>query len=114
MRKNHCNAVHSPSLGSEENFTANLFFTASANYFAMRHFTCSFSFFFLQLIQEPEVIVENGLSVYNPLLVGAVSYVLIPQIYGSFDAFSLLLVLLATILRYIQVFYMEYLVNILI
>ncbi|XP_012221640.2 urea transporter 1-like isoform X2 [Linepithema humile] len=50
------------------------------------------------LIREPEVIVENGLSVYNPLLVGAVSYVLIPQIYGTFDAFSLLLVLLATIL----------------
>lgn len=50
------------------------------------------------LIQEPEVIVENGLTVLNPLLVGAISYVLIPQIYGTFDAFSLLLVLLATIL----------------
>ncbi|XP_024892589.1 urea transporter 1-like isoform X2 [Temnothorax curvispinosus] len=50
------------------------------------------------LIREPDAIVENGLSVYNPLLVGAVSYSLIPQIYGGFDSFSFLLVLLATIL----------------
>ncbi|XP_012058822.1 PREDICTED: urea transporter 1-like [Atta cephalotes] len=50
------------------------------------------------LIREPDNIVENGLSVFNPLLVGAISYALIPQIYGSFDSFSFLLVLLATIL----------------
>ncbi|KAM0727141.1 Urea transporter 1 [Formica fusca] len=50
------------------------------------------------VIQEPEDIVENGLSVYNPVLVGAISYVLIPRIYGAFDAFSFLLVFLATIL----------------
>ncbi|XP_011873760.1 PREDICTED: urea transporter 1-like isoform X2 [Vollenhovia emeryi] len=50
------------------------------------------------LIREPDAIVENGLSVYNPLLVGAVSYDLIPQIYGGFDSFSSLLLLLATIL----------------
>ncbi|XP_070172481.1 urea transporter 1 [Polyergus mexicanus] len=50
------------------------------------------------VVQEPKDIVENGLSVYNPLLVGAISYVLIPRIYGAFDAFSFLLVFLATIL----------------
>ncbi|KAL6263930.1 hypothetical protein P5V15_004011 [Pogonomyrmex californicus] len=50
------------------------------------------------LIREPDDIVDNGLSVYNPLLVGAVSYSLIPEIYGGFDSFSLLLVLLATII----------------
>ncbi|KYM97195.1 Urea transporter 1, partial [Cyphomyrmex costatus] len=50
------------------------------------------------LIREPDDIIENGLSVFNPLLVGAISYSLIPQIYGSFDSFSFLLVLLATIL----------------
>ncbi|XP_011167753.2 urea transporter 1 [Solenopsis invicta] len=50
------------------------------------------------LIREPDDLVENGLTVFNPVLVGAVSYSLIPQIYGSFDAFSFLLVLLATIL----------------
>ncbi|XP_011698931.1 PREDICTED: urea transporter 1-like isoform X2 [Wasmannia auropunctata] len=51
------------------------------------------------LMREPDFIVENGLSVYNPLLVGAVSYGLIPQIYGAgFDTLSCLLVLLATIL----------------
>ncbi|XP_011698932.1 PREDICTED: urea transporter 2-like isoform X3 [Wasmannia auropunctata] len=54
---------------------------------------------FGQLMREPDFIVENGLSVYNPLLVGAVSYGLIPQIYGAgFDTLSCLLVLLATIL----------------
>ncbi|XP_011260402.1 urea transporter 1 isoform X2 [Camponotus floridanus] len=50
------------------------------------------------VIREPRNIVENGLSVYNPVLVGSVSYVLIPQIYGAFDAFSFLLVFLGTIL----------------
>ncbi|XP_072767392.1 urea transporter 1 [Anoplolepis gracilipes] len=50
------------------------------------------------LIREPQDIVENGLSVYNPLLVGAISYAMIPRIYASFDAFSFLLVFLATIL----------------
>ncbi|XP_020300014.1 urea transporter 1-like isoform X2 [Pseudomyrmex gracilis] len=51
-----------------------------------------------KIIQEPQVIVENGLSVFNPLLVGAVSYSLIPQIYGAFDIFSVPLVLLAAVL----------------
>lgn len=55
----------------------------------------------LQAIREPWDIVVNGLTVYNPVLVGAISYVLIPRIYGAFDAFSFLLVFLATILRYI-------------
>lgn len=71
-------------------------------------------FILLQVIQEPEDIVENGLSVYNPVLVGAISYVLIPRIYGAFDAFSFLLVFLATILRYIPAFhiFIEYFENI--
>ncbi|KAL6434049.1 hypothetical protein ACFW04_005895 [Cataglyphis niger] len=50
------------------------------------------------VIREPQDIIENGLSVFNPLLVGAMSYVLIPRIYGAFDAFSFLIVFLATIL----------------
>ncbi|XP_028044542.1 urea transporter 2 isoform X2 [Monomorium pharaonis] len=49
------------------------------------------------LIREPDEIIENGISTFNPVLVGAISYILIPQIYGSFDAFSFLLVFLATI-----------------
>jgi len=44
--------------------------------------------------------VENGLTVLNPLLVGAVSYVMIPQFYGSFDTFSLLHLLVAVVIRY--------------
>lgn len=48
-------------------------------------------------IREPREIVENGLTVFNPLLVGGMSYVLIPRIYGAFDAFSLLLVFLGAI-----------------
>ncbi|EFN85749.1 Urea transporter, erythrocyte [Harpegnathos saltator] len=51
------------------------------------------------LMRDSQDHVENGLTVYNPLLVGAVSYVLIPQIYGAFDAFSCLHVLLGTIFR---------------
>lgn len=61
----------------------------------------SVSFILLQVTRESRDIVENGLSVYNPVLVGSLSYVLIPQIYGAFDAFSILLVFLGTILRYI-------------
>ncbi|XP_032667188.1 urea transporter 1-like isoform X2 [Odontomachus brunneus] len=49
------------------------------------------------LVRDSQDNVENGLTVYNPLLVGVVSYALVPQIYGAFDAFSFLHLLLGTI-----------------
>ncbi|CAL7937428.1 unnamed protein product [Xylocopa violacea] len=49
------------------------------------------------LIRDRQENVANGVTVLNPLLVGAVSYALIPKFYGSFDAFSILLVILGTI-----------------
>ncbi|KAH0952927.1 hypothetical protein HN011_006873 [Eciton burchellii] len=49
-------------------------------------------------IREPQDNVENGLTVLNPLLVGVVSYIMIPQFYGSFDTFSLLHLLLAVVI----------------
>lgn len=95
-KKNHCNAAPS---GSEEDSNAGILV---AKRFATFY---SYSFILLQAIREPREIVENGLSVFNPLLVGAMSYILIPQIYGTFDAFSFLLVFLATIVRYVPAFH---------
>jgi hypothetical protein len=57
-------------------------------------------FALFQFIREPQDNVENGLTVLNPLLVGVVSYIMIPQFYGSFDTFSLLHLLLAVVIRY--------------
>ncbi|XP_012345453.1 urea transporter 1-like isoform X1 [Apis florea] len=49
------------------------------------------------LLQDPQEHIANGLTVFNPLLVGAVSYTLIPRVYGPFDSLSILLILLGTI-----------------
>ncbi|XP_043793927.1 urea transporter 1-like isoform X2 [Apis laboriosa] len=49
------------------------------------------------LLQDPQEHIANGLTVFNPLLVGAVSYALIPRIYGPFDSLCILLILLGTI-----------------
>ncbi|XP_029173737.1 urea transporter 2-like [Nylanderia fulva] len=49
-------------------------------------------------IREPREIVENGITVFNPLLVGVMSYNVIPRMYGPFDAFCFLLVFLGAIL----------------
>ncbi|XP_076758802.1 urea transporter 1 [Xylocopa sonorina] len=49
------------------------------------------------LIRDREEYIANGVTVVNPLMLGAVSYVLIPKFYGSFDAFSVLLVVLGAI-----------------
>ncbi|XP_043601954.1 urea transporter 1-like isoform X4 [Bombus pyrosoma] len=49
------------------------------------------------LIRDSEENIANGLTVLNPLLVGAISSSLIPSIYGPFDGFSLLLIILGTI-----------------
>ncbi|XP_033215432.1 urea transporter DVU1160-like [Belonocnema kinseyi] len=49
------------------------------------------------LIREPSESVENGLTVFNPLLVGALAYAFVPKMYGPFDAFSLLLLFFSTI-----------------
>ncbi|XP_043601953.1 urea transporter 1-like isoform X3 [Bombus pyrosoma] len=51
------------------------------------------------LIRDSEENIANGLTVLNPLLVGAISSSLIPSIYGPFDGFSLLLIILGTIFR---------------
>lgn len=50
------------------------------------------------LIREPREIVENGLTVFNPILIGVMSYNVIPRMYGAFDTFSFLLVFLGMIL----------------
>ncbi|XP_071866320.1 urea transporter 2 isoform X2 [Bombus fervidus] len=49
------------------------------------------------LIRDSQENIANGLTVLNPLLVGAISSSLIPNIYGPFDGFSLLLIILGTI-----------------
>ncbi|XP_051156036.1 urea transporter 1-like [Leptopilina boulardi] len=49
------------------------------------------------LIGEPARKIENGLTVFNPLLVGALAYVFIPKLYGPFDAFCLLFLFFSTI-----------------
>ncbi|XP_043482783.1 urea transporter 1-like isoform X2 [Leptopilina heterotoma] len=49
------------------------------------------------LIGEPSEKIENGLTVFNPLLVGALAYVFIPKLYGPFDAFCLLFLFFCTI-----------------
>nr|XP_034179133.1 urea transporter 2-like isoform X1 [Osmia lignaria] len=49
------------------------------------------------LIRDSQDDIANGLTVYNSVLVGAVSYVLIPTFYGAFDTFSILMTILAVI-----------------
>ncbi|CAD6244811.1 GSCOCG00013484001-RA-CDS [Cotesia congregata] len=51
------------------------------------------------LIQEPLRNIENGLTVYNPVLVGAITYALFPSNYnnGRWDSFSILLTFIAVI-----------------
>ncbi|CAK9796007.1 Urea transporter 1 [Anthophora plagiata] len=49
------------------------------------------------LIRDPQKDIINGLTTFNPLLIGAVSCRLIPEFYGPFDAFSILLTILGTI-----------------
>ncbi|KAH0555097.1 hypothetical protein KQX54_015217 [Cotesia glomerata] len=51
------------------------------------------------LIQEPLQNIENGLTVYNPALVGAITYALFPSNYnnGHWDSFSILLTFIAVI-----------------
>ncbi|PBC27134.1 Urea transporter [Apis cerana cerana] len=54
------------------------------------------------LLRDPQEHIANGLTVFNPLLVGAVSYALIPKVYGPFDSLSILLILLGTIFRQVE------------
>ncbi|KAI4498293.1 hypothetical protein M0802_006472 [Mischocyttarus mexicanus] len=49
------------------------------------------------LMKDSQQAIENGLTVFNPILVGALSAVLVPNLYGEFDAFSYLLILIGTI-----------------
>ncbi|XP_014608899.1 PREDICTED: urea transporter 2-like [Polistes canadensis] len=49
------------------------------------------------LMKDSQQVIENGLTVFNPLLVGALSAGLVPNLYGEFDAFSYLLILIGTI-----------------
>lgn len=58
--------------------------------------------FHSQLLRDPQEHIANGLTVFNPLLVGAVSYALIPKVYGPFDSLSILLILLGTIFRQVE------------
>ncbi|XP_011501720.1 PREDICTED: urea transporter 1-like [Ceratosolen solmsi marchali] len=62
---------------------------------------CSITGFLGQLIsmllKEPKENIDNGLTVFNPLIFGAVSYYFVPIIYGKFDGFSMLMILLGVI-----------------
>ncbi|KAJ8665404.1 hypothetical protein QAD02_007066, partial [Eretmocerus hayati] len=49
------------------------------------------------LIQEPSVNIDNGLTVFNPLIFGAVSHYFVPVYYGDFDGFSVSMMLLCVI-----------------
>ncbi|CAD1476212.1 unnamed protein product, partial [Heterotrigona itama] len=55
------------------------------------------------LIRDSQENIVNGLTVFNPLLVGAVSSRLLPNIYGPFDSFSILLTILGTIFRQLTI-----------
>ena len=59
--------------------------------------------FHSQLIRDSQENIANGLTVFNPLLVGAVSSSLIPNVYGPFDSFSILLTILGTIFRQVSI-----------
>nr|KAF7410716.1 hypothetical protein H0235_013323 [Vespula pensylvanica] len=50
------------------------------------------------LMKDSQHVIENGLTVFNPLLIGALSCGLVPNFYGEFDAFSYLLILIGTII----------------
>nr|XP_050860598.1 urea transporter 2-like isoform X1 [Vespula vulgaris] len=50
------------------------------------------------LMKDSQHVIENGLTVLNPLLIGALSCGLVPNFYGEFDAFSYLLILIGTII----------------
>ncbi|XP_044003139.1 urea transporter 2-like isoform X3 [Aphidius gifuensis] len=41
--------------------------------------------------------IENGLTVYNPLLIGAVTYSIFPTQYGNWDSFAILITLVSAI-----------------
>ncbi|XP_017891467.1 urea transporter 1-like [Ceratina calcarata] len=49
------------------------------------------------LLRDSQDLIANGLTTFNPVLLGAVSCTLIPTIYGPYDTFSILCLLLATI-----------------
>jgi hypothetical protein len=52
---------------------------------------------YFQLLKEPVVNIDNGLTVFNPLIFGAVSYYFVPIVYGKFDSFSTLMILIGII-----------------
>nr|XP_050860601.1 urea transporter 2-like isoform X4 [Vespula vulgaris] len=54
------------------------------------------------LMKDSQHVIENGLTVLNPLLIGALSCGLVPNFYGEFDAFSYLLILIGTIISFVE------------
>ncbi|XP_043678446.1 urea transporter 2-like isoform X3 [Vespula pensylvanica] len=54
------------------------------------------------LMKDSQHVIENGLTVFNPLLIGALSCGLVPNFYGEFDAFSYLLILIGTIISFVE------------
>lgn len=94
-KKNHCNAEFFARIN-----------TIVSRYILLSFFIYTHEFahsekhvFHSQLIRDSQENIANGLTVFNPLLVGAVSSSLIPNVYGPFDSFSILLMILATIFR---------------
>lgn len=68
-------------------------------FFVFFFFSLNSVIFYFQLMKDTQSVIENGLTVLNPLLIGALSCHLVPNFYGEFDAFSYLLILLGTIIR---------------
>lgn len=98
-KKNHCNAEFFARIN-----------TITSRYILPSFFIYTHEFahsekhtFHSQLIRDSQENIANGLTVFNPLLVGAVSSSLIPNVYGPFDSFSILSTILGTIFRQVSI-----------
>uniref|UniRef100_A0A0C9RDT7 SLC14A1_1 protein n=1 Tax=Fopius arisanus TaxID=64838 RepID=A0A0C9RDT7_9HYME len=49
------------------------------------------------IIQDPGSVIENGLTVYNPLLIGVVTSSLLPEKFSTFDGLTTLMMFTGTI-----------------
>ena len=53
----------------------------------------------IQMLRDTEDNIGNGLTIYNPLLIGTVSYDLVPNVYGDIDAFVVMFMIVGTVFR---------------
>ena len=52
------------------------------------------------MLRDTEDNIGNGLTIYNPLLIGTVSYDLVPNVYGDIDAFVVMFMIVGTVFRW--------------